>query len=66
MEHALGEPLTVAQVDEDHSAVVACGIDPADERDGLAGVGFAELVAMVCSHEEEVGKTQDARLQDAR
>ena len=49
-EHALGEALAVAQIDEDNPAVVAGGINPTDERDGLADVGFAELVAVVGAH----------------
>ena len=46
-EDALGEALAVAEVDEDDAAVVAGGIDPADERDGLADVVGAEFVAVV-------------------
>ena len=37
-EDALGDALAVAEVDEDHAAVVADGVDPADEGGGLADV----------------------------
>jgi hypothetical protein len=50
MEHALREPLAVAEVDEDHAAVVAGGIDPTNQGDGLAGMGLAEFVAVMGAH----------------
>ena len=34
--HHLHQALAVAQVDEDHAAVVAAAVHPAAERDGLA------------------------------
>ena len=50
MKHALGEPLSVAKINEDDTAVVAGGIDPSDERDSFADVGFADFVAMMGAH----------------
>jgi hypothetical protein len=50
MKHALRETLAVAEVDEDHAAVIAGGVHPADECDGLADVGLAEFVAVVGTH----------------
>ena len=47
IEDGLGAAFAVAQVDEEESAEVAAGMDPAGERDGLAGVFGAELVAMM-------------------
>ncbi len=43
----LGDPLAVAQVDEDDAAVVADGVDPAGERDGRAEVGLGQLGTVV-------------------
>ncbi len=40
----------VAQVDEDHAAVVAAAIDPAAEGDGLAQQGFGHETAIVRTH----------------
>ena len=55
-ENHLGQPLAVAQVDEDDAPVVAAGIDPAGERDGLADMFLAKLVAEVRAvHGWEVG-----------
>jgi methylmalonyl-CoA mutase cobalamin-binding subunit len=50
MEDTLRQALAVTEVDENDSAVVAGGIHPADERDGLADVGVAEFVAMMSAH----------------
>ena len=45
VEHDLREAVAVAQIDEDAAAVIAVGLDPADQHDVLAGVGGAELAA---------------------
>ena len=37
----------VAQIDEDHAAVVADTVNPAGEADGFADLGLAELPAGV-------------------
>lgn len=47
VEDELGEAVAVAEVDEDETAVVAIGMDPAGELDGFADVGAAELAAGV-------------------
>jgi len=43
----LRQAFAVAQVDEDDAAVVAAGVNPARQSDGLADVFFAEDVAEV-------------------
>ena len=45
LDHALGDAVMVAQVDEDQPAMVAAAIDPARQAHGLADIGFAELAA---------------------
>jgi hypothetical protein len=45
VEDDLGEPVAVAQVDEDDAAVVPVIVDPAGEPVGLADVGLAEGAA---------------------
>ena len=47
IDHHLGDPVVVAQIDEDHAAVVADTVNPAGEADTLADLGFAELSAGV-------------------
>ena len=47
MQHQLGQPIVVAQVDEDQPAVIALAVDPARQPDGLAGVGGAKRAAGV-------------------
>ena len=53
MEYTLSETLAIAQVDEYNSTMVTGGVHPADERDGLIDVGFAEFVAMMGAHDGE-------------
>ena len=50
VEDALGQSFTVTQIDENNSTMVASGIHPADERDGLIDVGITEFVAMMSTH----------------
>src|SRR5262249_57533574 len=45
VEHALGDPLAVAQVHEDEPAVIAPPVHPAHESNGLPRVGGAEGAA---------------------
>ena len=45
IDHALGDAVVVAQVDEQQVAVVALAVDPAGEADRLAGVGEAQRAA---------------------
>ena len=47
VDHALGNPEGVAQVDKQQIAVVAFAMNPARETHGLAGVGVAQLAAIV-------------------
>ena len=48
--HHLRQAFAVAQVDEDHPAVVAAAMCPAAQGDGLAEVGNIELSAIMSSH----------------
>ena len=43
----LGQPVAVAQVEEDELAVVAAPMDPAGQPGGRAGIGGAQLAAGV-------------------
>ena len=47
VEDDLGDAVAVAQVDEDHAAQIAAAMHPAHQKDGLAGVGGAQLAAGV-------------------
>ena len=42
----LGQALPITEINKNDAAVVATGIDPARERDGLADVFLSETVAM--------------------
>ncbi len=46
----LHEALAVAQVDEDHAAVVAPAVGPAEQRHGLAEETGGDVAAVVGSH----------------
>jgi hypothetical protein len=48
-ENDLRQPFTIAQIDKDHSAVVAPDMDPASERGVCADVSLAKLSAMMRS-----------------
>jgi hypothetical protein len=43
----LGNAFAIAQVDENHSAQIAAAMDPAHEQGSLAGIGGAQLAAVV-------------------
>ena len=47
----LQQSLAVAQIDEDHPAVVAAAIHPAANGDGLADQGLGDVAAEVASHD---------------
>jgi len=47
IEDELRETVAVAEVDKNEAAVIAVGMDPTGEFDGLADVGFAKLAAGV-------------------
>ena len=49
IDHALRQPVAVAQVHEQQAAVVALAVDPAREADGAADIGAAERAAIVCA-----------------
>ena len=50
VENRLREAFAVAQVDENHAAVVAPGIDPSTQGDGLIELGGADQAAVVGTH----------------
>ena len=45
--HDLGDPVVVAQVDEQHAAVITLAMDPARQADGLALVRASQRAAGV-------------------
>ncbi|CAK0753185.1 hypothetical protein WCLP8_2410010 [uncultured Gammaproteobacteria bacterium] len=45
IEHALGQPIMVAQIDEQQAAVVAFTVHPAGQADGLASMVGAQRAA---------------------
>ena len=47
IDHALGQAVMVAQVDEQHAAMVANAMDPAREANRLADVALAEIAAFM-------------------
>ena len=47
VKHHLGDAVAVAQIDEDHAAMIAAAVDPAHQDDGLALVGGAQHAAGV-------------------
>ena len=47
IQHNLRNAVAIAQVEEDEVAVIAPAIHPTHQRDGLAGVGRAQLAARV-------------------
>ena len=55
VEHALQQPFAIAQVDEDHAAVIAPAVGPSAQRDFLAGVRGAQVAAVVGAHESVPG-----------
>src|SRR4051812_18273713 len=46
-EYDLGKPFAVAQIDEDHAAVIAANMNPAGKGGGLSDVALAQFVAMM-------------------
>ena len=50
IEDDLQQARAVAQVDEDHAAVIAATMHPAGDRQGAARQGFADFSAVVCAH----------------
>ncbi len=54
----LGEAFAVAQVDEDHAAMIAAAVVPAAEGDDLIDVGGGELTAVVGTHGVLVSKSR--------
>ena len=50
VEHDLQQALAVAQVDEDHAAVVAAAMHPAGDGHTLADEGFVDVAAVMSTH----------------
>ena len=50
IEDDLEQPRAIAQVDEDHAAVVAATMHPAGRLDGAAREGLVDFSAVVCAH----------------
>jgi PAS domain S-box-containing protein len=53
IEHHLEQSGTVAQVDEDHAAVIAAAMHPAGRLYGAACKGFADFSAVMGSHDDD-------------
>ena len=51
IEHDLQQALAVAQVHEDHAAMIAAPVHPAGNGDFLAGQLLVDLAAVVSTHE---------------
>ena len=70
IEHALGEPGAVAEVDEAQPAVVAAALGPAHQRDAAPGVRGPELAARVrarpAAERVDHGRPPSARSSAAR
>ncbi len=49
VDHDLGDPVTIAQVEEDQLAVVATPVDPAGQTGVAAGIGSPKLAAGVAA-----------------
>ena len=50
IEHHLGQTFTVADIEEDHPAVVAAAMNPAAKGDFLAVEALVQLAAIVAAH----------------
>ncbi len=50
VEHDLQQAFAIAQVDEDHAAMIAPAMDPASDADVLADEGFVDLTAVMGTH----------------
>ena len=50
VEDDLQQPRAVAQVDEDHAAVVTAAVHPAGRLDGAAREGLVDFSAVMCAH----------------
>ena len=51
IDHDLHQALAVPQVDEDHAAMVAAAVNPAEQGDGLAQEAFVDQSAVVGAHD---------------
>ena len=56
----LHQAFAVAQVDEDHAAVVAAAVHPAEQGDGLAQVLERDLAAVAATHDSEFSRVSAA------
>ena len=50
VEHHLGNPFTVTQVNKYHPTVVAAAMCPAAKSDGFINIGFINLAAIMAAH----------------
>ena len=66
IDHALGQPVMVAEIDEQHPAVVADPVAPAGQANGLAGLGEAQGAAVVGAVAMHRRGLWDARSKEAR
>ena len=61
LEDDLGDPVAVAEVDEDQPAEVAPGVDPAVEDDGLPDVVGGQVTAGMSSFQQHGGYSRKTR-----
>ena len=61
LDHALGDAVMVAQVDEDQPAMIAAAVDPAGQAHGLADVGLREAGRKYGSDRRAWAKTFEER-----
>ena len=50
IDHHLREAFAVAQIDEDHAAVVTATVDPTAQGHGLVDMGGVDLTAVMAAH----------------
>jgi hypothetical protein len=55
----------VAQVDEDHAAVVAPGVDPAAQHDIVTDQGLVDETTIIATHGKSLGGGRSARMETA-
>ncbi len=52
IEHDLQQPFAIAQIDEDHAAMIAAAMHPAGDAEFLADESFVDLTAVVGTHDK--------------
>jgi hypothetical protein len=58
LHHYLNQTFVIAQVDEDHATVIASGIGPAAQRNGLIDQGLVNETAVVSAHAVKLQKSR--------